>query len=292
MAASFDCSDPNDLLECAKLIDEGGIVIFPTDTVYGIGCDPTNELAVIRLFELKNRPINKTLPLLTFSQNMASKVAQISQPAKILMDKFWPGQLTLVLNSKTNKNIRLCKYVFNASNNRSIALRVPGNQCIREIIRATKTKFLIGTSANISQQPSSKNFSELDMKLVSKCDAIVYNRNRQPAGTENDLTISKNGRETKEIQQAANTTKLTTTNASNTTIPKNTPITDTNQLLPAKINQSRSVVRLSPTTKDSQTLTISSESTIIDLTNENKPQIIREGAVPKNKIIEALKPAR
>lgn len=292
MVASFDCSDPNDLLECAKLIDEGGIVIFPTDTVYGIGCDPTNELAVIRLFELKNRPINKTLPLLTFSQNMVSKVAQISQPAKILMDKFWPGQLTLVLNSKTNKNIRLCKYVFNASNNRSIALRVPGNQCIREIIRATKTKFLIGTSANISQQPSSKNFSELDMKLVSKCDAIVYNRNRQPAGTENDLTISKNGRETKEIQQAANTTKLTTTNASNTTIPKNTPITDTNQLLPAKINQSRSVVRLSPTTKDSQTLTISSESTIIDLTNENKAQIIREGAVPKNKIIEALKPAR
>lgn len=292
MAASFDCSDPNDLLECAKLIDEGGIVIFPTDTVYGIGCDPTNELAVIRLFELKNRPINKTLPLLTFSQNMVSKVAQISQPAKILMDKFWPGQLTLVLNSKTNKNIRLCKYVFDASNNRSIALRVPGNQCIREIIRATKTKFLIGTSANISQQPSSKNFSELDMKLVSKCDAIVYNRNRQPAGTENDLTISKNGRETKEIQQAANTTKLTTTNASKTTTPKNTPITDTNQLLPAKINQSRSVVRLSPTTKDSQTLTISSESTIIDLTNENKPQIIREGAVPKNKIIEALKPAR
>jgi L-threonylcarbamoyladenylate synthase len=292
MAASFDCSNPNDLLECAKLIDEGGIVIFPTDTVYGIGCDPTNELAVIRLFELKNRPINKTLPLLTFSQNMVSKVAQISQPAKILMDKFWPGQLTLVLNSKTNKNIILCKYVFNASNNRSIALRVPGNQCIREIIRATKTKFLIGTSANISQQPSSKNFSELDMKLVSKCDAIVYNRNRQPAGTENDLTISKNGRETKEIQQAANTTELTTTNASNTTIPKNTPITDTNQLLPAKINQSRSVGRLSLTTKDSQTLKISSESTIIDLTNENKPQIIREGAVPKNKIIEALKPAR
>lgn len=292
MAASFDCSDPNDLLECAKLIDEGGIVIFPTDTVYGIGCDPTNELAVIRLFELKNRPINKTLPLLTFSQNMVSKVAQISQPAKLLMDKFWPGQLTLVLNSKTNKNIRLCKYVFNASNNRSIALRVPGNQCIREIIMATKTKFLIGTSANISQQPSSKHFSELDMELVSKCDAIVYNRNRQPAGTENDPTISKNGRETKEIQQAANTTKLTTTNASNTTTSKNTPITDPNQLLPAKINQSRSVVRLSPTTKDSQTLTISSESTIIDLTNENKPQIIREGAVPKNKIIEALKPAR
>jgi tRNA A37 threonylcarbamoyladenosine synthetase subunit TsaC/SUA5/YrdC len=221
---------------------------------------------------------------------MVSTIAQISESAKILMDKFWPGQLTLVLNSKTNKNVRLCKYVFDAANNHSVALRVPGNQCIREIIRATKTKFLVGTSANISKQPSSKNFSELDMDLVSKCDAIVYNRDRRHAGTENGLIISKNGPQTKEVQQAANTTNPT--NTKTTATPENAPITDTNQQLPGHIMQSRPAVRSSPTTKDLQSLKISSESTIIDLTNENKPLVIREGAVPKNQIIDALKPAR
>ena len=116
MVAHLDCSSANDVMECAKLIDKGGIVIFPTDTVYGIGCDPTNEPAVINLFTLKKRPLNKTLPLLTFSQTIVSEIAQISQSAKRLMDKFWPGQLTLVLNYKTNQNIKLSKYVLDNAN--------------------------------------------------------------------------------------------------------------------------------------------------------------------------------
>ena len=277
MVVKFDCSNPDDIIRCASLIDKGGIVIFPTDTVYGIGCDPTNELAVLKLYKLKNRSINKTLPLLTFSQTMVSKIAQISTSSKILMDMFWPGQLTLVLNSKKEKNITLCKYVYDGTN-QSIALRVPDNQCIQEIIRATKSKFLIGTSANISQHPSSKSFSELDIRLVSKCDALVYN-NARPTGTENTTTLKEGI--TKKM--SANATKVTTTTTSSPTATKDIIQPSSLQTPPQLYSNTRGSHMLKMTT---------SESTIIDLTNEDKPRLVREGAVPKDKIIEALKIAR
>ena len=269
MVVKFDCSNPDEVIECANLIDKGGIVIFPTDTVYGIGCDPTNELAVLNLYKLKNRSMTKTLPLLTFSQTMVSEVAQISASAKLLMDVFWPGQLTLVLNSKESKNVRLCKYVYNNAN-QSIALRVPRNHCIQQIIGATKSKFLVGTSANISQSPSSKSLSELDLGLVSKCDALVYN-NITSTSIENTSTLK--GGITKEgfappIKVAA--TSLTRTKAIIQPTPPET--------------------KLYPNTNGSQPLKMTTnESTIIDLTNEHKPRVIREGAVPKDKIVEALK---
>jgi L-threonylcarbamoyladenylate synthase len=275
VVVKFDCSNPDDIIGCANLIDKGGVVIFPTDTVYGIGCDPTNEQAVLKLYNLKNRSINKTLPLLTFSQTMVSEIAQISTSSKILMDMFWPGQLTLVLNSKKNKNIRLCKYVYDDAN-QSIALRVPGNQCIRDIIRITKSKLLVGTSANISQHPSSKSFGELDMGLVSKCDGLVYNNTRL-AGIENTAT-PKEGK-TKEMFATAS--KVTTTSV--------TEIKDI--ILPTSSPASlQTPTQLYLNTRGSRMLKVTtSESTIIDLTNEHAPRVVREGAVPKDKIIEVLK---
>jgi len=193
------------------------------------------------------------------------------------MDMFWPGQLTLVLNSKKEKNITLCKYVYDDAN-QSIALRVPDNQCIQEIIRTTNSKFLVGTSANISQHPSSKSFSELDIELVSKCDALVYN-NARPTGTENTATLKEGI--TKKIP--ANATKVTTTTASSRTATKDI-------ILPLSLQTGP---QLYPNTRESQISKMTtSESTIIDLTNEDKPRIVREGAVPKDKIIEALKIAR
>lgn len=222
VVVDYTCSNSRELIECAKLIDRGGIIIFPTDTVYGIGCDPSNESALRKLYKLKNRPLNKTLPLLTFSQSMVSEVAQISSSAQKLMDLFWPGQLTIILNSqKDKKNVRLSSYVFDRLTY-SIALRVPGNECIRRVIEATKTKFLVGTSANFSSYPSSNKFSQLDSDLVSMCDAVIHDKSLELE----ERSISPRG---------------------------------------------------------------GGESTIIDVTNEQDLRIIRQGAVPKDKIIEALK---
>ncbi|VFJ12865.1 Threonylcarbamoyl-AMP synthase (modular protein) [Candidatus Nitrosocosmicus franklandus] len=300
MVITLDCSCTNELSKCAKIIDEGGIVIFPTDTVYGIGCDPTNELAVLKLFKLKNRPMNKTLPLLTFSQSMVTKVAQISKPAKILMDKFWPGQLTLVLNSHTDNigsgNVRFSKYVVD-SVNQSIALRVPGSQCTRDIIGATKTKFLVGTSANISKEPSPENLGELDMRLVSKCDALVYDKTR--LGTPPGYFVSIcEGRLPQEIQATTAGKGLaegTSLNYPNQRLfSVDARLTRSNSLLGEVSTSTTSAAPATPSSivaaRESQAIKISRmESTIVDLTHDNQPKIIREGSVPKDKIIEVLK---
>lgn len=260
-AADFTCSNPRDVIECADLVDKGGIIIFPTDTVYGIGCDPSNESSIIKLYKLKNRPLTKTLPLLTFSQSMVTEVAQISETARKLMDLFWPGQLTIILNSLDNRNIKFSKYVFDEIN-QSIALRIPGNECIQKLIEATKTKFLVGTSANISSYPSSNKFSQLDPNLVSKCDAVIHNHRI--------VESEEHFHSTKLDRKDMTTQRKTTTAASN--------------IAPSDVLSSIS-------TKDGFQINneMNGESTIIDLTNEENPRIVRQGVVPKNKIIEALK---
>ena len=65
MVFYFSCYKSEDLKKCASLIDGGSIIIFPTDTVYGIGCDPLNDDSVLKLFKIKNRPLGKYLPILT-----------------------------------------------------------------------------------------------------------------------------------------------------------------------------------------------------------------------------------
>ncbi len=245
MTYNFHCNNPDDLTNCAKLIDKGGVIIFPTDTVYGIGCDPTNDVAVLKLYSIKKRPLNKTLPLLTFSESMVSNVAQINLAAQILMEMFWPGQLTIVMKTKED-NVGLSKHVIDLSN-RSIALRIPNNDCLLDLISATESKFLVGTSANFSQQPSSNELKKINPELISKCDAVFVDNNH-----------------TKKLDRGRTITK------------------------PKKIRKPLEAPTAEVTVADI-TRYMKNESTIVDVTNELHPRIIREGAVPKDKIIDALK---
>ena len=89
------------LLEPAKIVSNGGVVIYPTDTVYGLGCDPYNESAVEKIFQIKIRE-NKPLPLLCNSLDYAQEVAYFDQISIKLADKFWPGPLTIILPIKDN----------------------------------------------------------------------------------------------------------------------------------------------------------------------------------------------
>jgi len=207
---SYQCECLESLRNFSKVVDDGGVVIYPTDTVYGIGCDATNKNSIIRLYQIKNRPLNKSLPILTYSVEEVDKIAHITPLAEKLFKLFWPGQLTIVL--KVKELSRLSKYTINLTNN-SIAIRIPDDMCIRELIKMTRSKLLIGTSANFSQSPSSRRFIDIDSKLLAECDAVL---------TKETLTESKG------------------------------------------------------------------ESTILDISNESNPQIIRLGSLPKNKIVEFL----
>lgn len=128
--------------KASEIINEGGIVIFPTDTVYGIGCNPYNKESVEKIYKIKSRDIMKSVPVLTYSIETAEKIVEFDQFTKKIVEKFWPGPLTVILKV-TDKKI---KESLNLGN--KIAIRVPNHKCTLELLK--KCNFLVGTSANIS----------------------------------------------------------------------------------------------------------------------------------------------
>ena len=96
-------SDLSGITLAIESIKNGGVVIFPTDTVYGIGCDPYNEDAVERIYQLKNRDSTKPLPILAYSKQILENIVEFSQITNKITEKFWPGRLTIVLPLKDKK---------------------------------------------------------------------------------------------------------------------------------------------------------------------------------------------
>ena len=157
------CTD-SDIKVAIKKIKDGGIIVFPTDTVYGIGCDPYNKKPISRLYEIKKRKKTKQFPVLGLSKMELEKIAEFNTLEEKIAEKFWPGQVTLVLKVKDEK-IRqsLCL-------DKKIAVRVPNNQCVLSLLK--ECKLLVGTSANISgttpftdPNECSKNLTRYDLLI-------------------------------------------------------------------------------------------------------------------------------
>ena len=128
--------------KAAKIINKGGIVIFPTDTVYGIGCDPYNQKAVLSLYKIKKREKTKPLPVTGYSKKELEKIAEFNDKAEKIAEMFWPGPITLILKVK-DENIKKSLGL-----GKKIAVRVPNNQCALSLLK--ECKLLVATSANIS----------------------------------------------------------------------------------------------------------------------------------------------
>ncbi len=156
--------DQNGINLAATTIKNGGLVVFPTDTVYGLGCDPRNAKAVEMIFQIKKRKESKQLPILAYSKDEVSKIAVFDDISSKIADRLWPGQVTLVLKLKDNEIKKAMKL------NDKIAVRVPNNSCILALLK--KCKLVVGTSANFSGQPPftdskkvQEQFSEFDVLL-------------------------------------------------------------------------------------------------------------------------------
>ena len=157
------CTDSN-IKVAFKKIKAGEIIVFPTDTVYGIGCDPYNKKAILRLYEIKKRKKTKPFPILGLSKTELEKIAEFNTLEEKIAEKFWPGQVTLVLKVKDEK-IRQ-----SLSLDKKIAVRVPNNQCVLSLLK--ECKLLVGTSANISDttpftdpNECSKNLTGYDLLI-------------------------------------------------------------------------------------------------------------------------------
>ena len=135
---------------------KGEIIAFPTDTVYGIGSDPFNKNSISKIFEIKKRNGEKRFPILGFSKEDLKKIVEFNPETEKISEKFWPGQVTILLPIRKELNEKI-------DNNGKLAVRVPNNKCLLSILK--QCKLIVGTSANISGEASIIDSHDCIMKL-------------------------------------------------------------------------------------------------------------------------------
>lgn len=166
-------------------IRAGEVVGVPTDTVYGIAADPTNEEAVARLFDLKGRPERKPIGLLAASIEQASEIGVIDGVAAELAAAHWPGALTLVVVPK----VILADWVGDAQR-QTVGLRVPDHAVLVEILAATGP--LAVTSANLSGGTESLN--DAGARAVFADSVAFYVEGNAPGGEASTVVDVTGGR--------------------------------------------------------------------------------------------------
>jgi L-threonylcarbamoyladenylate synthase len=162
----------NDITKCLEVLDSGGTILYPTDTIWGIGCDATNELAVDKIYHIKQRPSQKALVVLVASERDVMKyVAQLdlevfdylnnaSKPTTVIYE----GAIGLAGNLIAEDG--------------SVAVRVVKDEFCRALIKRFK-KPIVSTSANMSGSPSPSNFREIDSAIIEQVDYTVEHRQQE-----------------------------------------------------------------------------------------------------------------
>lgn len=159
--------DYTKIKEPAEIIKKGGIVIFPTETVYGIGANGLDEKAVKKLYCIKQRPLNKPISLLVSDMNMVNEIAQdITELEYKLMENFFPGPLTIVLKKKN-----LVSDIVTAGQD-TVGIRMPSGEIARKLIEYAKVP-IATPSANISGKSSGTNLDEIMEDFEGKVDYFI-----------------------------------------------------------------------------------------------------------------------
>jgi L-threonylcarbamoyladenylate synthase len=162
-----------------SILKQGGIIAYPTDTVYGLGACAYIPAAVERIYTVKERPLNMPLPLLLADEAQITEIAaDIPPAARLLIDKFLPGALTLVLHKSPN----IPEIVGVGS---TVAVRIPAHPVPVVLIKGLGTP-LIGTSANLSGKPGVLTAEEVKLQLGDRVDLII-DGGKCPGGIESTV---------------------------------------------------------------------------------------------------------
>ena len=158
-----------EIKEAIKVLKQGGIVIYPTDTAFGIGCRMDDEEAVKKLFSVRKRPNSQAVPLLCDSIGMViSYVTAVPETVeKELMLKYWPGALTIVLPANIEKIPGLVR-----GGGVTIGMRIPSHEVPLSLISGLGVP-LIGTSANFHGEPTPYKFADLNPMLYNLVDYVI-----------------------------------------------------------------------------------------------------------------------
>ena len=167
LKVSADYSEEYVINSAAAIISRGGVIAYPTETIYGLGADATNEQAIHRLFEIKGRHFNNPISVIIGdSQDVHPLVCKITAAAQKLMDAFWPGPLTIVFEAADWVSPLL------TANTGKIGIRLSGHDGARRIALVTGTP-LTATSANLSGEPECADADAVIDQIGDKIDAVI-----------------------------------------------------------------------------------------------------------------------
>jgi L-threonylcarbamoyladenylate synthase len=163
VAAARGVPDAATLRDAAACIASGGTLIFPTETVYGVGCDPNNAAAVAEIFRIKGRPADKPLAIhIAWPEQAPQFASTLTRSARRIMELLWPGPIAIVVERAPDQATPA------ALGGATISLRCPDDATCAAILRATGP--LAATSANISGEPA---FDGEEASVASLPDATM-----------------------------------------------------------------------------------------------------------------------
>ncbi len=154
------------LLQVAKVIKDGGLAVFPTDTVYDIGCSVKKPEALKRIFKIKDRPLSQSLSILISRPEVALEIADFKEKDMDILKKIWPGPWTLITRAKVN----LAQGGVGPDG--TVALRCPDHGIALELLRNVGDTLAV-SSANFSGGKSPVRFDEVDPEILEKVDAAL-----------------------------------------------------------------------------------------------------------------------
>lgn len=147
--------DYTKIKQVSEIIKKGEIVVFPTETVYGIGVNGLDENAIKKLYEIKQRPLNNPISLLLSDINMVNQVAQdITELEYKLMEEFFPGPFTIILKKKENISDIV------TAGQETVGIRMPSGEIARKLVEYANVP-IATPSANISGKPSGTNIKDI-----------------------------------------------------------------------------------------------------------------------------------
>ena len=165
-----------------EILENGGVIAFVTDTVWGLGCLPNNENAVKKIYEIKKREAQKPLILMSNEvYHLLEYVKPLPKKAHQLIKKYFPGALTLVVE----KSDKTPDYI--TSNMQTVGIRVPDNEIFKRICEIVPNHVLATTSANLSHQPSAKSYEQAYENMHNLADLVIEDYGYKCQGLESTV---------------------------------------------------------------------------------------------------------
>jgi L-threonylcarbamoyladenylate synthase len=177
-----------DIAQALKVLRDGGVILYPTDTIWGLGCDPTNDDAVRRIFSIKSRTDSKSLIILVSSESMLERyVKDVPEAARNIIEVS-DKPITIIYPGAKN----LSQSVVSADG--SVGIRICQDEFCRSLIERFR-KPIVSTSANISGETFPENFTQINKKIIESVDYVVHHKRdyRQKKSPSPVIKIESNG---------------------------------------------------------------------------------------------------